>query len=280
MLSYQHEYHAGNFADVFKHTCLTMLLDALGKKEKPYTVIDTHAGAGIFPLDDVRLVKTGEAARGIERLWALYKAEGAEKWPAGVRRYIELEAPYLERRLYAGSAALECALKRASDTVHLIELHPAALAALRKNITDSKAFVHDADSLREALALTPPLSKRGLLFCDPSYEDKSDFGDVRALLEAVRKRWSAAICALWYPILEGKQDEVDALVNALESFCAEGKAKCDVARGEIHIMPRADDAPGASHLTGCGMLVMRAPWGLQDEMMSCAHFIEGALAER
>ena len=69
MLSYQHEYHAGNHADILKHICLCLILENLTKKEKPFTVIDTHAGAGRFDLNDERLLKTGEAHEGIEKLF-------------------------------------------------------------------------------------------------------------------------------------------------------------------------------------------------------------------
>ena len=67
MLSYQHEYHAGNHADILKHICLCTILGALSKKEKPFTSIDTHSGAGRFFLDDERLLKTHDAEDGIKK---------------------------------------------------------------------------------------------------------------------------------------------------------------------------------------------------------------------
>ena len=50
MLAYRHLFHAGNFADVFKHALLTRVLIALGKKPKPYCYLDTHAGIGRYDL--------------------------------------------------------------------------------------------------------------------------------------------------------------------------------------------------------------------------------------
>ena len=68
MLSYIHAYHAGNHADILKHLTLSLILEHLCKKEKPFTVIDTHAGSGLYALDDSRALKTGEAKSGIEKM--------------------------------------------------------------------------------------------------------------------------------------------------------------------------------------------------------------------
>lgn len=98
MLSYQHEYHAGNHADVLKHICLCSILDSLCRKEKPFTIIDSHAGAGIFNLNDERLIKTGEAKEGIEYLASL----SLSSCPEAASSYFLKERPYLEQGLYAG----------------------------------------------------------------------------------------------------------------------------------------------------------------------------------
>ncbi len=45
MLSYRHAFHAGNHADVLKHTVLVRLLGELSRKDKPWWFVDTHAGA-------------------------------------------------------------------------------------------------------------------------------------------------------------------------------------------------------------------------------------------
>ena len=87
MLSYQHEYHAGNHADILKHTCLLAILRSLRKKDKPFTVIDCHAGAGRFRLDDARLVKTGDAKEGIEALLT----QDAAGMPPALQDYVSVE---------------------------------------------------------------------------------------------------------------------------------------------------------------------------------------------
>lgn len=276
MLSYQHEYHAGSVSDIFKHTALCLILESLSNKGKPFTVIDTHSSAAVFYLDDTRLLKTGDAERGIERLYALYK-DNAASFPEGLRMYMETETAYLESRRYAGSAELEYVFARRrplshkENAVHFVELHPESLASLKENMSGRRVTIHNEDSYKTALALTPPLIKRGLLFCDPSYEDRGDFEDVRVTLEAVRARWSAGIIALWYPILDGNGEAV-SLISQLEAFCREPKVKCDTAREEIRLIPRSDG--GESRLTGSGMFVMNPPWKLSEELSKCARFIE------
>src|ERR1700750_2930475 len=67
-MNYRHAYHAGNFADCFKHALLVALLDALAAKPAPYFVLATHAGAGWDDLDGGTTRRTGEADAGIRRL--------------------------------------------------------------------------------------------------------------------------------------------------------------------------------------------------------------------
>ncbi len=70
MLSYRHQFHAGNVADVFKHAMLTRLLVGLAKKDKPFAMLDTHAGIGRYDLTHAWSQKTEEWRHGIGRVWA------------------------------------------------------------------------------------------------------------------------------------------------------------------------------------------------------------------
>ena len=67
-MNYRHAFHAGNAADCLKHAVLVWVLRALARKDKPFFVLDTHAGVGRYDLDDVPARRTGEASRGIFRL--------------------------------------------------------------------------------------------------------------------------------------------------------------------------------------------------------------------
>ena len=74
MFSYRHAFHAGNHADVLKHTCLIALMKYLTQKDTALTVIDTHAGAGLYRLDGDYTETSGEASEGIFKLITAAKA--------------------------------------------------------------------------------------------------------------------------------------------------------------------------------------------------------------
>ena len=78
-MNYRHHFHAGNFADVMKHSLLMGLLAALQKKDTPFCYVDTHAGAGVYDLHGTQAQKTGEYLQGIERL---DDHRGAPPWVA------------------------------------------------------------------------------------------------------------------------------------------------------------------------------------------------------
>ena len=171
MLSYQHEYHAGNFADVLKHCCLLEILSSLAQKEKPFTIIDTHAGSSIYSLNDERILKTLEAENGIKKLFQ-FTRDRQTPLPHSVSLYLEKESPFIQNDSYAGSPELERQFIRENDVLHLVELHPEAHEKLQLNIKNhaeknQSVHIHKADSFATLNALTPPKIKRGLILCDP-----------------------------------------------------------------------------------------------------------------
>lgn len=85
-MNYRHAFHAGSFADVFKHAVLCRILHYLREKPAAFRVIDTHAGAGLYDLTGPEANRGGEWHDGIERLMAA-------KLPAPVAALL---SPYLE----------------------------------------------------------------------------------------------------------------------------------------------------------------------------------------
>ena len=69
MLSYRHSFHAGNHADVLKHTVQSLIIESLKEKDKPFLYLDTHAGAGRYQLSGEHAERTGEYLEGIARIW-------------------------------------------------------------------------------------------------------------------------------------------------------------------------------------------------------------------
>ena len=275
-LSYQHEYHAGNHADILKHLTLLEILNSLCKKDKTFTLIDTHSGAGVFSLSDERLLKTGEAKEGIEKL-SEWKENNTKPLPDCLENYFSFEKDYLSKGLYAGSPEIERRFLREGDIAHFTEKHPEAFSSLEKNMsqefmakTKGKIKIYREDAFVKLKALTPPLVKRGLILCDPSFEDESDYRTVTDALLLAHKKWNTAIIALWYPLLLRRKNETSQMLVALEDGAKLGVNPSECFKAELIVKDPALTQENAdtkgSHLYGSGMFIINPPWGLESSL--------------
>lgn len=250
MLSYQHAYHAGNLADVWKHALLAWMLARLAEKPKALSYIETHAGRGLYHLDGPEAAKTGEAAAGILR-------PGVADWFAPDHPYARALAATRAAQgpaAYPGSPLVAASLLRPGDTIHLAELHPAERAALT-DIMGRRATIHAQDGLGLALSLTPPTPRRGLMLIDPSWEVKADYDRMPALIAQVHRRWNVGVIALWYPVLrDGRHRPM------LDTLAALGLP--DLA---VHQTAFPPARPGHG-MTGAGLALVNAPFGLDAEV--------------
>ena len=165
MLSYQHGFHAGNFADLHKHVVLTALLTALNAKNKPWSYLETHSGRALYNLADDQSQKTGEYREGIERLWQQASADGL----ATYRGLIEQLNPDGVLSVYPGSPMLAQLMARADDRIRLMELHPAEFDVLRAVFSDdARVAVHHRDGYEGVLSQLPPMPRRGMVLVDPA----------------------------------------------------------------------------------------------------------------
>ena len=188
MLSYQHGYHAGNLADVHKHSLLAWMLAYLTRKPKPLTYIETHAGRGLYDLSSAEAAKTGEAAQGIARV---------AKWFGPDHPYTKALAALRATHgpdAYPGSPVLAGELLRFEDTLKLAEMHPAEHAALTQAVAPYPATAKLDDGFAMALSWTPPDPRRGLLLCDPSFEVKEDYQTIPTFFA---KLTAAGLSASW-----------------------------------------------------------------------------------
>lgn len=247
MLSYQHSYHAGNLADVQKHALLATALAYMTAKPKPMSYIETHAGRGLYDLGSEAAQKTGEAAAGILRLEGAFPADHPYR-----QRLAETRARF-GPMAYPGSPLVAALSLRDGDVIHLCDLHPQEFDALSTVMQPWGAHLHREDGLKAALALTPPMPRRGLMLIDPSWEVKSDYATVPRIIGQVARKWNVGVIALWYPIL-GPAPHAPML-EALET------AHPDSLRHEIRFPP-ARDGHG---MTGSGLFVINPPFGLADE---------------
>ncbi len=242
---YQHRYHAGNFADVFKHVLLVALLDAFNHKDAPWCYLETHGGAGSYDLDDAAAQRTGEAAGGIRRLWeAAPLAPALERYRALVRAF-NGTGPLCR---YPGSPSFALQLARPQDRVVVCEKVPAVAAGLRTLLSgDARASVHLRDGY-EAAALLPPKEKRGLVLVDPPFERIDEFEAVADFVEAALRRFANGVYALWYPN-KNRYQTARWLRRIRERIGAEA-LDLQIDTG----------APSAGQMHACGLLVINPPF--------------------
>jgi len=257
-MNYRHAYHAGNFADVFKHAVLALVLDYLKQKPAPFRVIDTHAGIGVYDLGGIEAGKTGEWRDGIGRL--------IEPIPAEVAGLL---APYfgVVRAVngYPGSPEIARRLLRAGDALVLNELHPTDHAALVARYGhDARITLLDLDAWIAVKALLPPPERRGLVLIDPPYEDKDEFAKVADGLSAALKRFATGTFLLWYPVKD---------MEPVETF----HAGLDLPKSlRLELYTRAPDTP--HRLNGCGILAINPPYTLEKQMRRLLPFLSERLA--
>ena len=244
-LNYRHSYHAGNIADVFKHYVLTLVLEALQRKDTPFCVVDSHAGAGLHELE-----RGGEHEQGIGQLWPERSA-----WPM-LASYLELVGrfnPGGRLRFYPGSPMVIREFLRPGDRAVLMELHPQEYGSLRECMYHAPGVaVHHINAWNGIRAFVPPKENRGLLLIDPPYEQPDEFADVIAALRYGMRHWRNGLYVAWYPI---------KLRRRIESFHrAVAGLKASAHAVEFITLPLDMDR----RLNGSGLILINPPWQLLD----------------
>jgi 23S rRNA (adenine2030-N6)-methyltransferase len=258
MFSYRHGFHAGNHADVLKHTVLVQLLAHLLQKDKAFWVIDTHAGGGMYDLASGYAAKSGEAALGIEPVWAARKSPDL---PAALRDLIEQiqvcnEGDQL--RWYPGSPQLAAQMLRPGDHLRMYELHPTESRALAKHFADVRrgVSIQVADGFASLKGCIPPPPKRGLIHIDPPYELKEDYRRVLNTVKEALLKFPTGVYAIWYPQVARR--EADLLPVHLKKL-APGKW----LHATLRVKATARDGVG---LHGSGMFIINPPWTMFDSL--------------
>jgi 23S rRNA (adenine2030-N6)-methyltransferase len=253
MLSYQHGYHAGNFADVVKHLVLTHLLGYMTSKEKPMFYLETHGGKGLYDLHDKQALKTSEASQGIALLWAQRK-----QLPSVFSPYIQQIAQLNSDgilRYYPGSPALALHALRKQDRSVFCELHPGEFESLQQlPRLGKRATFSNSNGIDSLKATLPPTERRGLVFLDPSYEIKTEYRQVPEALKAAYNRFETGVYCLWYPLVDNKLHT--QLLRGLESIGARSTLRIEF------LLTGANKAG----MTGCGLWIINPPYVLQDEL--------------
>ncbi len=253
MLSYRHSFHAGNYADVLKHIVLVEILQHLAKKQKAFEYIDTHAGAGLYHLASVQAEKLREYRNGIGRL-------SVADWPelADYLSVIAAVNPDQGLTYYPGSPVIAQHFMRPQDRSWLYELHPQDAELLLQNMNkDRRVRVMHEDGLKGLLSLLPPVSRRGVVLVDPSYEIKSDYDAVVQTIVRAYAKFATGCYAIWYPVVERSR------ISRLETQFINSGIK-NIQRFELGVT--ADSAQRG--MTASGMIVINPPWQLMATMNS------------
>lgn len=250
-MNYRHDFHAGNFADVFKHVVLTRILLYLARKPAPFRVVDTHAGSGSYDLASEAAERTAEWRDGIGRLDAAAMEPEAR---ALIEPYLAL-ARARDRR-YPGSPAIALALTRPFDRLLFCETEPAALARLRACMgKDRRAKAMALDGYVGLNAFVPPVERRGLVLVDPPFEAADEFDRLASAIPAALAKWRDGVFAVWMPLKDRRGP--DRLVAALK-----GAGAGEVLRLELAVDRPAVEGP----LVATAMVVVNPPYVLAEEM--------------
>lgn len=256
MLSYRHGFHAGNPADVFKHTVLIALIRAMQHKPGGIRFIDTHAGAAIYDLDNAFARKNREFERGVGALW------GTDAGPGPLADYLDAVArhnPEGQLLHYPGSSQLLFDLKRDQDELVLCELHPSEQRELQNQFAGKPGMrVVCGDGYAALGEWLPPPGGRALVLIDPPFELKTELEDLERALKTALKRFGHGVYAIWYPVIEGKATTPDALPTSLD---LDGERWLDL-RIEFTPLQRL----GRMH--GCGMAIVNCPFRARESLVA------------
>jgi 23S rRNA (adenine2030-N6)-methyltransferase len=263
MLSYRHAFHAGNWADVFKHAVLLYCLDYLGRKEAPLLVVDTHAGAGSYSLTEGYAAQNREWERGVGRLLE------RETLPPLLARYAGLvkEALAGDGR-YPGSPALIQKLLRSQDRGVCFELHPADCKLLADALrSDSRFRVAREDGLGGLKALLPPPGRRGCVFVDPPYEMSGEYKAVPEKLAAALSRFSTGVYIIWYPLLRPRPGEAAVLGTAAVRGTALRETLLGLYNGNRFAVELfSPEGDSEKRMFGSGLAIYNPPFMLREAL--------------
>ncbi len=251
MLSYRHAFHAGNHADVLKHYVLGLVLAHTKLKDKPFWYIDTHAGAGMYSLQEGYATQNQEFEEGISKLIS------AKNLPAPLQNYVtQIQSFNHESTLnfYPGSPMVAESYMRADDKMRLFELHPNDYTLLSENFAGygRQVKVEMQNGFKGLKSCLPPPPRRAVVLIDPPYEDKQDYLYVVDAIKDSLKRFPTGSYIVWYPLLQ--RPEPTEMIDSLFAL--------NLANW-LHVT-LSIEAPSLDGfgMYGSGLFIINPPWTL------------------
>ena len=267
MLSYRHAFHAGNHADVLKHFILSTVLDYYNQKDKPYWVIDTHAGAGMYQLNSAFANINEEHNDGIKRLKNLkHKSEAIARYLSCINAFNVNN----EINFYPGSPKISEYFLRKDDKLRLFELHPSDYKILSENFDDKsrQTKVEMKNGFDGIKACLPPPTKRGIVLIDPPYEIKEDYDHVVSCISDSLKRFATGTFMVWYPLLQ--RPEPLAMIKRISELNF-----TDWLDVRLTVTRPNENGYG---MYGSGMFIINPPWSLPEILKENMPLITSSLA--
>ena len=267
MLSYRHAFHAGNHADILKHYTFSLVLDYFNQKDKPYCVIDTHAGAGMYALNAVFSQKNKEFDTGISHLLS------AKNQPNSVQAFTNMVKSFNtadHTNLYPGSPKVAAYYLKKNDQLRLFERHPNDYKILTKNFSEysKQTKIIMGDGFNGIKAILPPTTKRAITIIDPPYEDKQDYERVVNSIQESLKRFSTGTYIVWYPLLA--RPEPEKMVSGLRQQASKW----------LNVSLSVNAAPKEGFgMFGSGLFIINPPWILPNALKESLPYLTELLGK-
>lgn len=261
-MNYRHSFHAGNSADVVKHSLLIALVRALQRKEGALTLIDTHAGCGLYDLGGEQAQRTGEAAQGVLRVLG-----DANPLLNDFRAAVRAVNVGAEPRLYPGSPRILTQLLREQDLLIVNEKHPEDADILRAAMRGTPAAVHERDAYELWLAMLPTRTGRGVVLVDPPYEQTDERVRITATLGAAHRKWAHGVTVIWYPLKD----------RTTHQRWKEKLRQLDIPKF-LSVEHRLYDADRPGIYNGAGLFIVNPPYAFTQALSPLLEALRAALA--
>jgi 23S rRNA (adenine2030-N6)-methyltransferase len=265
-MNYRHSFHAGNSADVVKHSLLIALVQALQLKQSALTLIDTHSGCGLYDLHGEEAGRTGEANDGVLQAFADQNPL-LDDYRAAVAAVNGAASMGAAPRLYPGSPRILAQLLRPQDLLILNEKHPEDAYALRGAMRGTPAAVHERDAYELWLALLPPKTPRGVVVVDPPYEQTDERARITATLAAAHRKWAHGVTVIWYPLKDRAAHE-----RWKQQLSRIGIPKFLTVEHRLH------DADQPGIYNGAGLFIVNPPYAFTQGLPPLLEALRAALA--
>jgi 23S rRNA (adenine2030-N6)-methyltransferase len=269
MLSYRHAFHAGNHADILKHYIFSVVLEYYNQKDKPYCVIDTHAGAGLYQLKDDYSQQNKEFETGISRILSKQSLpDSLASFASMIRSFNSSQ----HLNYYPGSPKISQYYLRPKDQLRLFELHPTDYKILQNNFSTksgAQTRVEMQDGFNGLKACLPPPSKRGIIIIDPPYEEKQDYQRVVTAIQDSLKRFSTGTYIIWYPLLQRKEPE--QMIATLREMNINNWLNVTLT-----VSKPSENGVG---MFGSGLYIINPPWTLPSILEKSLPYLQESLSQ-